>query len=86
MKKNEIIERIDSLEALVPYGASLEIDYDDENDKWDAMYYKKDYECAFNIIEASGKPVIAFEGESHGGFKKDYIEKILYELNVYYVC
>ncbi|WP_196231681.1 hypothetical protein [Ruminococcus albus] len=50
------------------------------------MYYNKELECAFNITEANGKPVIAFEGESHGGYKKDYIEQILFDLNIYCVC
>ncbi len=35
MNKNEIIERIDSPEALVPYGASLKIDHDSEINKSD---------------------------------------------------
>lgn len=83
--ESAITARIRQLESLVENTHELEIDYDDENDTWQAMYYNADTENAFDIYE-NGHAVIAFLGDSHeNGIDFDIIDSYLYDHDILYV-
>lgn len=79
--KSAVLDRIADLESLISSDSMLEIDYDDENEKWNAMRYVPAYQAAFPLEDNNGNFITAFRNIDH-----NIIEDALSDADVYYVA
>lgn len=54
------LERLENLLRFLPDDTELELDYDSVQNAWKAMAYDSDRECAVEISDGNGTPIIAF--------------------------
>lgn len=75
-----VLQRLEDLLRLISDEAELEVDYDNAGDKWVAMEYFPEKECAVELTDNDGCAVIAFADIPH-----DTMVDILNKSDVWFV-
>lgn len=60
-----VLQRLEDLLGLISDEAELEVDYDSVGDKWIAMEYFSEKECAIELADTAGNSIVAFSGVPH---------------------
>ena len=60
-----VLQRLEDLLGLISDEAELELDYDSVGNKWIAMEYFPEKECAIELADTAGNSIVAFSGVPH---------------------
>lgn len=60
-----VLQRLEDLLKLISDEAELEVDYDSVGNKWIAMEYFPEKECAIELADTVGNSIVAFSGVPH---------------------